>query len=185
MALSELVAILVILLGLIGFTYDYAHGGFGEINLKIGDFYVKELGRGVFAVVLIQVIPIFNLVIRSCLRSSNSLQVVCVLCNFIVIAVGFTFIVMTCLLMCPDDLDAWLINFAIFSFVQVIILNSLYSILPAILLRKVQTRGTKVTNISSDTFSPSKQMNISDNLEARLSTKMQNSQDRTTLFRFN
>ena len=185
MAISEIAAVLNLLIGLIGFSFDYLDRTFDSLSIDFGAFTIEQLSQGLFSLGLLQVISISNLVARSHMTSSNTVRYLIFLTNVIFIVVGFSLTVMACMLLCPSTLDIWLITFAIFSFLQLFILQPLFSIIPALLIKRLVYKATRVTSISKDFPSPSKDISIySYSPDARVSTKPASSQDRTTLFRF-
>ena len=185
MAVSEIVAVLNLLIGLIGFSFDYLDRNFDSLSIDFGTFTINQLSQGLFCLALMQVVTISNLVVRSHLTSSNAARYLMFFINVVLIIIGFSLTVMACLLICPSTLDTWLIKFAIFSFLQLFILQPLFSIIPALLIKRSAHKSTRVTSIFKDNLSPSKDISIySFSPDGRLSTKPASSQDRTTLFRF-
>jgi hypothetical protein len=160
MAMSHLCACSTFMLGAIGFTYNDLEKDLNTFNITIGDVTFKHLARGLIGLGLVQILSIFNLIVKINGNINKKLEYVAVTINFLFTAIGAGVVGVTCLFMCPESFDIWIVNFGIFICLHLFVFESSYSGISVWLVRKRASGVIKVTRAPEDLTNFSKDFKI-------------------------
>ena len=160
MALSQISATFIFMLGIIGFTYDDLEDDLNTLNIETGGISIKHLARGLVALGLTQILTLLNIAIRIHANINKKLEYIAVLVNILISGIGFSIVGITCLFMCPKSFDIWIVNFGIFGPMQLLVVEPTLAIFSVKIIKKKASGVIRVTRAPDDNTTFSKDFKI-------------------------
>jgi hypothetical protein len=154
----------MLLLALIGVSYDHIPFIKNFVSPSVGNIDSKDILRLFFAMAITQIISISNIGFRYFGNVSRRLEYSVVIANFLLCIVSFILIVVACTSFCTDNMTGWFIIFIIDLVIQVAVLDLVYSLIASLLVKEQSQMSSKVRGITNEFNISIKNFNVtSDN----------------------
>ena len=185
-SMSLIAAETMILLALIELSFGHIEFIEKYESPRIGDLNSKDIIRAFFALAITQFLSLINVGFKFYRRLSRRIEYGIVLVNFVICIISFIIIAITSISFCHKDLVGLFGIFTIDLFVQVLLIDLIYSILPVLILRENTVITNKVKGISKDFNASIRNFDLSsDNSgDARNTTIIATNQDKMNYEKF-
>ena len=106
-----------------------------------------HFGKGIVSLAIVQFINVVMIVFVSLKKNSPSAGFIELVIYFACSALSFCSIILICLMTCIKDVNSWLIGLAIFSLVELFMVEPLWALLIVLVCKKDRQKTSKVTQL--------------------------------------
>ena len=139
-----------------------------NLEIDFRSFTLESFGSGIIALFCCQVLTIVNTVLKYFSYTRERFEMHLIALNFTIAILAFISICLICALYCISSVLFWMVNFAIFALIQIILIEPIYDLVFYLVSRKRQImRGKKVTMPSEITSSKVFQTSYSSGFSAQ------------------
>jgi Mn2+/Fe2+ NRAMP family transporter len=153
-AVFEVLSTMLVIMAVVGISIQRIDSEVSRLELDFRSFTVEAFGSGILALCCSQVLTVVNFILKYFRYSNERLDSHLIVFNFTISIIAFIAICCICASYCIGQVVDWMVNFLIFTVVQMFILEPVYSAVVYLVCKKRQIdKGKRVTMPSEVTDS--------------------------------
>ena len=144
-AMMRISSKIMIIFALLGWSYiPDLDSTFSAVSSYLSFIHI---GKGIISIAVVQFINVVMIVFVSLKKNSPSAGFIELVIYFACCTLSFCSIILICLFTCINDVNSWLIGLAIFSFIEIFMLEALWTLLVVLVCKKERQKTSKVTQL--------------------------------------